>query len=504
MISGSADREATTEWAATHTFIDYRPLRPGGPLVSPAGFGCYRVSSEVESHRRALRQALLAGVNLIDTSANYADGKSEELVGQMLEALVKEGRLRRQAVVVVSKVGYLQGRNLQISKQREEQGRGFPERVPYAEGLEHCIHPEFLKDQLDRSLARLRLDCLDAYLLHNPEYYLGWAHKQRVDLQTARQEFHRRLEAAFRYLEHEVDRGRIQCYGVSSNTFPSAETDPQFTSLDTIWQIARSISPRHRFRVIQFPMNLLETGAVLERNQSGSRSLLTMAREKQLGVLINRPLNAIAGQRLLRLADAPSVEPLTAAQVDDRIRMLLNAEKMLNAEILTQIDVAADLQERLYRQLAVGDYLIENWREFGDLQRWLQVKQHHFIPRVAGGLEFLQQQPKAEVFQRRIREHQQTLEAVFQAIESVYTAEHARNIAAIRKAVARADADWNQPIPASRLALRALRSTAGVTAVLVGMRQKSYVDDVLAEIREPAAVRDRTESWRSLSNEVSS
>ena len=117
MISGSADREATTEWAATHGSVQYRPLRPDGPLVSPAGFGCYRVSGEAEPHRRALQQALLAGVNLIDTSANYADGKSEQLVGRILDGLVREGRIRREAVVVVSKVGYLQGKNLQISKQ---------------------------------------------------------------------------------------------------------------------------------------------------------------------------------------------------------------------------------------------------------------------------------------------------------------------------------------------------------------------------------------------------
>jgi hypothetical protein len=53
--------------------------------------------------------------------------------------------------------------------------------VEYAEGLEHCIHPDFLDDQIGRSLDRLGLDALDGYLLHNPEYYLGWAHKQGLD-----------------------------------------------------------------------------------------------------------------------------------------------------------------------------------------------------------------------------------------------------------------------------------------------------------------------------------
>jgi len=501
MISGSADRETTAEWAATHASVQYRPLNPDGPQVSPAGFGCYRVSVEAEPHRRALRQALLAGVNLIDTSANYADGKSEQLVGQILDGLVREGRIRREAVVVVSKVGYLQGKNLQISEQREEQGRGFPERVPYAEGLEHCIHPEFLADQLDRSLERLGLDCLDAYLLHNPEYYLGWAHKQQIALSEARREYYRRIEAAFRHLEQEAERGRIRRYGISSNTFPSAETDPQFTSLETIWQIAQSISPRHRFQVIQFPMNLLEPGAVLEANQPGGRSLLAAAHERKLGVLINRPLNAIADHRLLRLADVSPMQALSSAQVIDRIRALLDSERALEREIPERLEAPAELVERLQRQLSVAGYLEQNWREFGDLQRWLQVKHHHFVPRVAGVLQFLQQQGDEE-FHERIRRHGQALEAAFAAIESVYADAHRQTIEAIRRAASRADADWDTSIPTSRLALRVLRSTRGVTSVLVGMRHEKYVEDVLAEITQPVAVRERNDAWRRLSHEV--
>ena len=47
-------------------------------------------------------------------------------------------------------------------------------------------------------------------------------------------------------------------------------------------------------------------------------------------------------------------------------------------------------------------------------------------------------------------------------------------------------------------ALRALRSTLGITTVLVGMRQESYVDDVLEELGRPVSTKDRTESWRKL------
>ena len=34
----------------------------------------------------------------------------------------------------------------------------------------HCLHPEFLRAQLDATLERLGTTYLDAYLLHNPEH----------------------------------------------------------------------------------------------------------------------------------------------------------------------------------------------------------------------------------------------------------------------------------------------------------------------------------------------
>jgi aryl-alcohol dehydrogenase-like predicted oxidoreductase len=206
--------------------------------VSQAEFGCYRVSVGVAHHEKALRLALHGGVNLIDTSTNYADGGSESLVGQVLENMVDTGGLKRDEVVVVSKVGYLQGHNLALSRERKQQGRPFPELVEYAEGLEHCIHPEFLRDQLPRSLERLKLETLDFYLLHNPEYYLEWAHKHGHPMDSARSEYCRRLKNAFAYLEEEVAQGRIRYYGISSNTFAAAADQPDFTCLEIIWQIA--------------------------------------------------------------------------------------------------------------------------------------------------------------------------------------------------------------------------------------------------------------------------
>jgi len=61
-----------------------------------------------------------------------------------------------------------------------------------------------------------------------------------------------------------------------------------------------------------------------------------------------------------------------------------------------------------------------------------------------------------------------------------------------------ADDHWAQAGTLSQLALRALRSTAGVSSVLVGMRREAYVADVVAELERPAEQAERTDSWQRM------
>ncbi|MDH5681029.1 MAG: aldo/keto reductase, partial [Spirochaetota bacterium] len=302
MIKGFSTAPGTEAYSKRFSDISFSRLGRTNLTVSLGGFGCYRVDRSVEDHFTAMSLALKSGVNLIDTSSNYSDGASEELVGAVLTSLIESGDLRREEVVVITKAGYLQGGNLRVKQQREAEGKPFPDLVPYDLNLEHCIHPDFLEDQINRSLNRLSLQSVDVFLLHNPEYYLGWANKQGIPLKDARDEYHSRIDSAFRYLEWEIADGRIKSYGISSNSFPATPEDYQFTSLEKIWTIAEAISPSHSFKVIQFPMNLFERQAITAINQSENRSLIDFARHTDLGTLINRPLNAFVNNKLIRLA----------------------------------------------------------------------------------------------------------------------------------------------------------------------------------------------------------
>ncbi len=500
MISGYATPAGTQQVADQFSGLAFTTLGSTGLLVSEAGFGCYRVNVGVTAHANALKKALTSGINLIDTSANYADGGSEQLVGEVLKRLIESGRINREQVVVVSKGGYLQGNNYTLSQQRKNDGNPFEDVVEYADGLEHCIHPGFLDDQIDRSLQRLGLDTLDAYLLHNPEYYLGWAHKQGVDREIAEKEYYRRIERAFRHLEDEVQRGRIRFYGISSNTFPASAEDPEFTSLQRVWGIAESIGGDHHCRVIQLPFNLFEPGAAVEKNQPDDKTVLDVAREKRLGVLVNRPLNAFTGKRMVRLASIEVRSRMDYAEIIHAIKDLAQSETRLWRKILPDMEsVPGGLRVRIKQQGCFAETLKHHWRTFGSFERWREARDGIFIPRIQGVMDFLlphaDNNPDLAAW---IPSHEKTLDRAFRAVASVYADDAVALEKKILNLIGQADRAWAQPGTLSQKAIRAIASTAGVSTVLVGMRKEAYVSDVLAELHHSTDKAERTDSWDRL------
>jgi aryl-alcohol dehydrogenase-like predicted oxidoreductase len=452
----------------------------------------------VGKHEQALRRALSSGINLIDTSTNYADGNSEKLVGHVLTDLSQTGQIDREAIIVVTKVGYLQGRNYELSQDRKKNGHPFTDLVLYGKDIEHCIHPAFIEDQISYSLKRLNLSTIDVLLLHNPEYYLDWAHQNQLDLDGARAEYYRRLKKAFKFLEEVADKGQIRFYGVSSNTFPSPLNEPEHTCLETLWDIAESISPQHHFGIIQMPMNLFETGAALLKNQPSGQSVLDSAATRKLGVIINRPLNAFHGNQLIRLADIRAGTRHSDKEVIECIRRLSHAEAALN-KILPHLSLPPGIQNRLKGQLASSDTLKHYWRNFGSYERWHQVRSSILWPRIEGVMDFLKDhlQDNKEL-KEWVSTYRTCRQRAFDAVTSRYAGRAARKCQQISQAISSVDPEWSSAPALSQKAIRALRSTEGISVVLVGMRSASYVEDVLLELKRPIAQEKRLESWSKL------
>lgn len=278
----------------------FTTLGAGGPRVSRVGFGCYRVDDRVTEHREALTLALRAGVNLIDTSTNYADGHSEILVGKVLRELAAE--VPRASLVIVTKAGYVQGTNQRLALERLRAGKPWSEMTEYSPDCWHCISPDFLKDQLAMSLARLSMPKADVMLLHNPEYFLDDAEHRGLPLAEARDAFYERVRRGLAQLEEEVTAGRLGAYGISSNTFVAPHDRPDAVDLTRILPFAGP-----GFKVIQLPMNPLELGAREPIHTPDGLSVLQVATGAGLGVLVNRPFNAFSGLGLVRFAPLASL-----------------------------------------------------------------------------------------------------------------------------------------------------------------------------------------------------
>ncbi|MBK9403499.1 MAG: aldo/keto reductase [Ignavibacteria bacterium] len=177
---------------------------------SKAGFGSYRIDISIKDHYDALYYALTNGINLIDTSANYADGRSEQLIAKVIEDLISEKKIKRDELTIVTKGGYIQGQNYKFASKLKQEGKPFEDVVEYSERLWHCISPGFLEDQISRQLHRLNQDYADVYLLHNPEYYLGWAENNKIDRQEAEKIYYERIRKAFEFLEKKSERRKDQ------------------------------------------------------------------------------------------------------------------------------------------------------------------------------------------------------------------------------------------------------------------------------------------------------
>jgi aryl-alcohol dehydrogenase (NADP+) len=127
--------------------MEYVRLGRTGMKVSKICLGCWSFGNqsewmiEIDKAKPIIERALDLGVNFFDTANTYSKGRSEEILGEVLEH-------RRLDVILASKV-------------YSEMGNG-----PNDRGLSR-LH---ISRQIDESLRRLRTDNLDLYQIHRWDY----------------------------------------------------------------------------------------------------------------------------------------------------------------------------------------------------------------------------------------------------------------------------------------------------------------------------------------------
>jgi aryl-alcohol dehydrogenase-like predicted oxidoreductase len=237
-----------------------------GLVLSSIGIGTYLGEADEETdsgYTSAVVAAVEGGINVVDSAINYRLQRSERSVGAALKQLAAKG-FPRDEIVLCTKAGFLtpdgempDDANEYFAREFIEPGILRPEDI--VAGC-HCMTPRYLADQLDRSLRNLGVECVDVFYLHNPETQLG---------EIPREEFRRRIGAAFKFLESAVTAGRIGAYGLATwNAFRDEPKSEGYLSLAAMEEIAREEGGlEHHFRFVQLPLNLAMPEALLRANQ---------------------------------------------------------------------------------------------------------------------------------------------------------------------------------------------------------------------------------------------
>ena len=122
--------------------MELRPLGASGLRVSLVGLGCNNFGGRIDlaATRKVIDAAIAAGINHFDTADVYGgNGKSEEFIGQILDA-------RRKDIVLATKLGKMD------------------EAVPGVRGSR-----AYIASAVEASLRRLRTEWIDLLYMHEPD-----------------------------------------------------------------------------------------------------------------------------------------------------------------------------------------------------------------------------------------------------------------------------------------------------------------------------------------------
>ena len=434
--------------------------------VSSIGFGTYRCLKSTE-YKELLKEAIHKGINLIDTSTNYLEGYAEEVVGEVLNTMIYDDEINREDVVVVSKCGYLQGQTYSKYSQK------FPQTYLLGPNLAHCIHPEFIEQQLSESLLRLNLNHIDVYLLHNPEYFFEAEAHKNLSHQEQQVQYYKTIKTAFIYLEEQVEKGKISYYGISSNTFQLSQHKFNSTSLLNVLDIAQSINAKY-FKVIQCPFNILEHDlACIEVNQ---KNLFEVATNNGIGVLANRPFNAFQKQHLCRLIDVECFEGVSQLEIEDMLDTGIDYEQTLKVEMdspeLKQccdyLNFFSNLRDLFHQDLV--------------LHSFQYILEHKLLVVVEQYMDLISQQALSEKITEYIESYFSHFNHVIKLMLEYYSNSHFSKLDVIKHGLHTVNNNYFVELTMQRLALRSYRHTKGITSTLMGIRSASHLEDAVSEL----------------------
>jgi aryl-alcohol dehydrogenase-like predicted oxidoreductase len=255
--------------------------------LSSIGLGTYLGEPDDTAdagYTEAISLAIASGVNLLDSAINYRHQRSERNIRAALEQAIQKNVVKRDEILVCTKAGYLSfDANLPsdpsgyFASEYIEKGVIDPKELV---GGMHCIAPDYLRDQIERSRRNLGVECIDLFYLHNPETQLS---------EVSRDVFRERVKHAFALLEGCVKDHKLRFYGMATwNAFRVPEGARDFISLPEVVAIAHAVAgDDHHFRFVQLPFNLAMPEAYVLANQLvGKKHMSLFEAAVHLGVAV--------------------------------------------------------------------------------------------------------------------------------------------------------------------------------------------------------------------------
>src|SRR4051812_34183916 len=157
------------------------PLNNGSGAIPALGFGT--LIPDPVATRLATKAALEAGFRVLDTAERY---RTEKEVGEAMQEVFKEGRIKRDDVVVITKLWNTNHR------------------------------PERVKPAFEASIRKLQLDYVDLYLIHTPfAFQPGDEQDPRDSNGAVIYDKSVTLLDTWRAMESLVDEGKCKAIGLS-------------------------------------------------------------------------------------------------------------------------------------------------------------------------------------------------------------------------------------------------------------------------------------------------
>jgi aryl-alcohol dehydrogenase-like predicted oxidoreductase len=271
-------------------------------------------------YRSVVADLLDGGTNVFNTALSDRFQTSERAVGHALTRAVREERVARDEIVIVSKGGAMtpdpkRARDY-TSAQRDLYSSYIDTGIldPNDVNRGHSMSPKFLLDQIDRSRHNLGVATLDYYLIQEPEVHLK---------SLGADGFKKALTESFEALEFAVSEGWIGAYGLATwEGFLVPDSDRSHLGIVEIFDAALEVGHGdHHLRAIQLPYGLAMGEGVALDSQLGpdghSRGILDSLQDTGTVVFASAPLygGRLVGQVPSFVQDAfpEAPTPTTAA-----------------------------------------------------------------------------------------------------------------------------------------------------------------------------------------------